>query len=261
MAAKHQYFSTSLEKGLRILSLFNERTPCLTQTQISRLLNLNMTSTYRYVNTLVQLGYLERDERTKEIRPGLKSLVMGTNLLRGADEFQLIKKLVDKVHENHNITIDVGFNVDEDMVRIYRREAEETLTYHLPAVAVESMHNTSTGKAYLAGLEEEELERVLGRINLTARTAKTITDLGALRDEIAKTRQRGYAVADEEFLPGLITIGAALVNLNTGRAVGAVSFDFSTIQHTLKNVEKKYAGLIVQLGRDLSEVVQGGSGG
>jgi DNA-binding IclR family transcriptional regulator len=28
-----------------------------------------MTSTYRYINTLVEMGYLEKDAKTKEIRP------------------------------------------------------------------------------------------------------------------------------------------------------------------------------------------------
>lgn len=259
MTAKYQYFSTSLEKGLRILSLFSEQTPCLTQTQVSRLLNLNMTSTYRFVNTLVQLGYLEKDERTKELRLGFKSLVLGTNILRGTDELRLIKQLADKVHEEHNITIDIGFTVDDTMVRVYRCEAEEILTYRLPAVAVEAMHNTSVGKAYLSTLPDEELDRMIGQIKLKKKTEKTITDPDALRTEIVLTRQRGYAMCDEEYLPGLITIGAPLTNPNTGRGVGAVSFDFSTIQQTLAQVEEKYAGLIVHLGAELSKVLRGRS--
>ena len=52
------YFSKSLEKGLKILSLFNRENPVMTQSRIAKTLDLNMTSTYRYINTLVELGYL-----------------------------------------------------------------------------------------------------------------------------------------------------------------------------------------------------------
>ena len=67
MAAENQYFSTSLQKGLKILWLFNKETPSLTQSEISRTTGINMTSTYRFVNTLVRLGYLEKDAKTKEL--------------------------------------------------------------------------------------------------------------------------------------------------------------------------------------------------
>jgi len=75
------YFSKSLEKGLKILSLFNKNTPVLTQSKIARMISLNMTSTYRYINTLVELGYLEKDAKTREIRPSTHCLIFGTNLL------------------------------------------------------------------------------------------------------------------------------------------------------------------------------------
>jgi DNA-binding IclR family transcriptional regulator len=69
MSKGKYYFSKSLEKGLKILSLFNRDNPVMTQSQIAKTLDLNMTSTYRYINTLVELGYLEKDAKTKEIRP------------------------------------------------------------------------------------------------------------------------------------------------------------------------------------------------
>ena len=111
MAPKKQYFSTSLEKGLKILSLFDTETRSLTQTEISRILSLNMTSTYRFVNTLVELGYLEKDAKTKEVRLGIRSLALSTNIIRSSDELGLIKQLVDQVYNRYNITIDVAFVV------------------------------------------------------------------------------------------------------------------------------------------------------
>ena len=99
MTAENQYFSTSLEKGLKILSLFSTETPSLTQSEISRTSGINMTSTYRFVNTLVRLGYLEKDARTKELRLGIRSLALSANIIRTIDEMRMIKGVVDKIHE------------------------------------------------------------------------------------------------------------------------------------------------------------------
>jgi DNA-binding IclR family transcriptional regulator len=256
MTAENQYFSTSLEKGLKILSLFSIENPSLTQSEIARTSGINMTSTYRFVNTLVRLGYLEKDARTKELRLGIRSLALSANIIRTIDEMRLIKGVVDKIHDKNNITIDVVFAIDGNLMRTYHRQATETLTYHLPAVAKNSMHNTSVGKAYLSTLPQDILRQTIDGMSLVPKTTKTIVDKDRLVTEIEKTRQRGYAACDEEYLPGLVTIGAPLINQTTGKGIGGVSFDFSIIQHSAREVEKKYSAMIVELGRSLSEILQ-----
>ena len=62
-----QYYSTSLERGMSILRLFTKDRGTWTLTQISKNLDLNKTSTFRFVNTLVQLGYLRKDPNPKLI--------------------------------------------------------------------------------------------------------------------------------------------------------------------------------------------------
>jgi DNA-binding IclR family transcriptional regulator len=254
MTDKIDYFSTSLEKGLRILSLFNKENKNISQTEISKSIGLNMTSTYRYINTFVALGYLEKDSQTKRLRPGIRCMSLCTNLMQATDKLKLIKSEVDKFYKEHKITIDVGLINDETMMSIYRREAEETMTYNLQVVAVNCLHNTSTGKAYLSTLSEQELGVTVSRMPLQAKTARTITNKDQLLDEIKKTKARGYSMAIEEYLPGLITIGAPLISRNSGKCLGAVSFDFSTLQTSPEELEKKYAHLIVQIGNTLSEL-------
>ena len=256
MTLNKQYFSTSLEKGLNILSLFNKETPRLTQTDISKALGLNMTSTYRYINTFVNLGYLEKDEKTKELRPGFRCLTFCSNLIRATDYLYLIKRLVDKIFLQHNITIDVVFVVDDTLMRVYHREAEETLTYQLPDVAKNCLHNTSVGKAFLSTLSESELEQTIDQINFHAKTQKTMTDKERLLVEIEKARNRGYAMNQEEYLPGLITIGAPLISPVTGDGIGAVSFDFSILQNSADEIEENFADLIIETAAAVSERLQ-----
>lgn len=260
MSKGKYYFSKSLEKGLKILSLFNRETPALTQSNIAKILDLNMTSTYRYINTLVELGYLEKDAKTKAIRPSLFCMALCNNLIRATDRHRLIKHVVDRVHKKHNISIEVAFTVDDTIMRIYSRQAEETLTYSLPDSSKDCLHNTALGKAYLASLPPGDMEAKIDRMALAARTAKTIVDKKVLLAELRTVRQQHYAMAVEEYLPGLIAIGAPLLDPGSGVCVGAVSFDFSIIQHSAKDIRKKYAGKVIKVAEALSELLPAGHG-
>lgn len=246
------YFSKSLEKGLKILALFNRETPVLTQSEIAKKLDLNMTSTYRYINTLVEMGYLEKDTRTKQIGPSLRCLLMCMNLLQATDNLKMIKEVVDRINREKNISIDVAFAVDDTLVRIYHKEAEETLTYSLPEFSKNCLHNTALGKAFLSSLPDHLTAEKIAVMELAAKTNKTIVDKNSLLQEIQVTKKRGYAMADEEYLPGVLAIAAPLYDPATGLGVGAVSFDFSVLQHNSADIMATYGEMIQETAAVLS---------
>ena len=255
MSKGKYYFSKSLEKGLKILSLFNGETPAITQTEIARTLDLNMTSTYRYINTLVEMGYLEKDTKTREIRPSILCTLFCTNLMRATDHIRMIKEVVDRIHGEHNISIDVVFAVDDTMVRIYHRTAEETLTYSMPNSSHNCLHNTALGKAYLSSLPDDQIAEKIDSMALVTKTEKTIVKKADLLAELKKIKDRQFAMNVEEFLPGLIAIGAPLYEPISGKGVGAVCFDFSVIQHSAGEIRTKYGEMIKETARSLSELL------
>ncbi len=255
MPTSESYFSKSLEKGLKILALFNRETPALNQTEIAKKLGLNMTSTYRYINTLVKMGYLEKEESTKLIRPSIFCLAFCNNLMRASDHRRLIKTMVDDIHARFNITIDVALSVDDDMMRIYHREAADTLTYTLPDFTRNCLHTTALGKAYLASLPDSELRSRVATLDLLPRTKRTITDRDSLLEELLEAKRNGYALNVEEYLPGLIAIAAPLIHPFTGRGVGGVSFDFSVLQRRPDEVVEQYAPVVIDLAARLSAAI------
>ena len=249
------YFSKSLEKGLKILALFTRNTPALTQSEIAKTLGLDMTTTYRYINTLMEMGYLEKDLKTKVIRPSLHCLLLCVNLMHSIDNFKMIKEVVDRINRKNNISIDVVFTENDTLMRIYHKEASETLTYRLPEFSQNSLHNTALGKAYLSSLPDELVAEKIAAMQLVAKTPKTIVDKERLFEEIAITKKRGFALADEEYLPGVLAIAAPLYDSITGLGVGAVSFDFSVLQHNGAEIIATYGEMIQETARVLSELL------
>ena len=249
------YFSKSLQKGLKILSLFNRETRVLTQSAIAKRLDLNMTTTFRYINTLVEMGYLEKDAQTKEIRPAISCLLLCTNLMRATDHLRLIKEVVDQIHGAYNISIDLAFVVDDMLMRIYHRAAEETLTYSLPDLSRGCLHNTALGKAYLSSLAPELMRAKVAALTLTPKTDRTIVDTQGLVAQLSRAKTQRYIMCEEEYLPGLITIGAPLFDPLTGQGVGAVCFDFSVLQHSADEIRIQYARKIIETAERLSKLL------
>jgi len=81
-------------------------------------------------------------------------------------------------------------------------------------------HATSTGKVLLAALDDDDLAELL-KSPLAALTSRTITDPVALRRELRRVRDRGYATGIEELEPGFMAV-AVPVLARDGHVVAAV---------------------------------------
>lgn len=247
------YFSKIIEKGLRILTLFTPEVPALSLKDIALKTGINPTSTFRFVETLVQLGYLRKDPVSKQVKLGPMALAVSHNIARSFDLLQIVKPLIDEAYATHQVTIDSALVEDRNLVLLYRREARDTLTMSLPLVSPH-LHCSAIGKAYLGALPEKDRARLVAGLTLVRRTPHSATTKAGLLADLRRTRQRGYAVCNEEYALGLISIGAPLVN-DSGAVLGAVSFDTVTAQFTAEEAERRFAPAVLRLARDIGSLL------
>lgn len=253
-AAPKQLLSEKLEKGLQILSLFDEYHRGLTLTQISTMLGINKTSIYRYLNTYCKLGYLRKGPQTKLFRLGPQTVALAHSFLQGSDLVDLVKPVVDRAYSQYRLSIDVGLLHEDSFYLVYRQKGRDTVNFHR-ITSAKGLHFISTGKVALAFLPEDERLRSVENLRLDKRTGKTITDKTTLIAELEKTYARGYALNDEEYLPGLIALGAPLINLHTSKVQGAVSIMSNTTRYSIERFEAKYADIIVELAKEISALL------
>ena len=247
-------FSETLEKGLGILSLFDELNQGFTLTEISRSLGINKTSIYRYLNTYCKLGYLRKDPQSKQFKLGPQSIALAHSFMMGSDLLDLVKPLIDETYHQHWVAIDVGLLHNDSIYCIYRKENKDILQFRR-IISGKGLHFLSTGKAAMAFLPDEDQLSLLERLDLEKKTSKTITTKSKLSEELKRTRKRGYATNCEEYIPGLLAVGAPLINLYTNQVQGAVSFMGSTASYTMKSFEKKFAGILVALAKRISALL------
>ena len=249
-----QYFAKTLEKGIRVLNLFDEAKPQWSLTEIAERMQLNLTTVYRLVNTFVELGYLKKGPQSKILRLGPMAVALGNQLLQGFDSNRLIKPLIDEIHHRHNFSIDLSLFHSGHLVQVYKKESPNTLTYRQDTVS-QLLYCTASGKSVLAFVPDNEFEVLFKDQPLTARTDKTITSLPALYNEIQQVRVKGYALNNEEYIKGLIAIAAPILNQTTGYPLGALSFTTTRLDHTLAQFDKRYAGILCDLAKNLAKVL------
>jgi len=251
---KKGYFAKTLDKGMRVLSLFDQDNPSWSLTEIAEDLNLNLTSAYRLVNTFIELGYLKRGERSKMINLGPMAVALAHQLLHGFDPNRLIEPLVDDYHIRYDISIDVSMFHADYLIQVYNRESAGTLTYHQETVS-EKLYCTGAGKSVLAFLPPTEATPLIRRQFYVCCTEKTITTAAALERELGFIRERGYALGNEEYIKGLIAIAAPILSRTNHIPLGAVSFTTTTLEQSLDQFEEAYVPALCELAQKLSEVI------
>jgi DNA-binding IclR family transcriptional regulator len=246
--------SETLAKGLVILDLFGIEDAGYTLSEIAARVGISKTSAHRYVNTFCEQGYLIRDLRSGLYRLGVRTLALAQSMIEKSELVRAVKPLVDEAAARHGLHVDVGILANDSIYLIYRRDSIDTQAFRSFSYA-STLHYLAAGKAAMAFLEEDMLVQLTNRLDLVAKTDRTITDRQALLKDLKLVRELGYARNNEESLPGLIAIGAPLYSLRTSAVIGAVSFDSSTATYSMKEFERLFAGYLVELAKKISAVV------
>ncbi|HWY91158.1 MAG TPA: IclR family transcriptional regulator [Solirubrobacteraceae bacterium] len=202
-------YSQSLERGLAILGCFTSEHPVLGIADIADELGMSRSTTHRYVTTLLALGYLEQG-RSRKYRLGLRVTDLGMSALNSTGLRENVHPFLEELRERTGYTI--GLAVLDGMEILYvdrarswrRAERETDLGLHpgsrMPAYC------TAMGKVLLAHLPEDVQRDLLAQLKLERNSPSTITSKQALRAELERVKEDGYAVNDQELRPGLHAI-------------------------------------------------------
>jgi IclR family pca regulon transcriptional regulator len=249
-----QHFYGTLEKGLNILSLFDQNHTNLSLKEISQLTGINKSTAYNLVNTFVEMGYLNKEEHTKRIKVGPNAIILSHNLTSSHYIFKIVQKFISYTATAHNLSV---YSVILENRTIISQYAGEIFDYFdiISAPLKELCYCTALGKALLAYLPEGEVKDLVSGLDYVKRTGNTIMNEDDLLADLKKTRSRGYSVNNEEYKEDIVSIAAPFFNLKEKKPAGAVCFDFSTNQYSLEKAEREYVNILLQLARDISSAI------
>jgi len=202
--------------------------------ELGRKLRLPKSSVHRVLITLEHRGYVAKSEETKRYSFGFKLIRLADVALTRSTLLTQANPCLRRLMEETQMTVHMAV-LDRNQATIVEK-MEPRGQLHLPSWPGRRMdlHCTGLGKAMLAYLPEEELTPILQR-GLAPFNENTITSPRKLREELARTRVRGYSVDDEEETVGLRCVGAPVFN-PAGKVTAAVSIAGTTAQICEENM-------------------------
>jgi DNA-binding IclR family transcriptional regulator len=229
MKAKEEGSSAAVERTMAILEAIAERESGMTNSEISRKLEIPKSTASYILRTLEQCGYLRREPETGQYRLGIKILSLSRGVQIGRDIKEISLPVLRQLVEHSGLTAHIAVLDHGKMVYIEKVESPgfiQTSTWVGKRMQVNS---TSVGKAIAAHVPKPELEAILKEHGLKPRTEKTITTQEEFLAELEKVRMRGYAVDDEENSLGARCVAAAVFD-SFGRPIAAVGLSGTTSQ-------------------------------
>ena len=159
---------------------------------------------HRMLQQLEAAGLLQRDGDGRHYGCGTRLRHLAEKLLlndshHGA-RHAVLRNLAAEIGESCNITTMSGGEV----VYLDRVETAAPLRFYLHPGSRVPAHCSASGKVFLSQMSAPQRRRLLAHVPLERYTAKTLTELDQLDLELKRVRRNGYALDDEEFLPGLL---------------------------------------------------------
>lgn len=186
--------------------------------EIAVALGIPVSSLSYLLGTLVDRGYLAREGRRYSAGPGLERLQSHAHGFTLAERAApLVRALRVQLNETASFWVRSGWMVEA----IVTESSEQALRYSVGAGEQLPMHVVAGGKALLATLSPEELDRYFAETDRKRFTPSTVISEKALRRDLAEAQRLGYALTDEEYTLGIRGIGRVVTI--AGEPVGSLS--------------------------------------
>jgi len=184
--------------------------------------NQSPATTYRILVTLEARGLVEFDPGPQLWHIGPQAFLIGARYLRRTSLVERARPVLRRLMERTGETANLGVAKDGHVLFVSQVETHASIRAFFPPGTLSPMHASGIGKALLAQMSGEARSRALHAAGLERFTDKTWTDPAEIEADIVRTRDRGYAIDDEEKTEGMRCIAAPVFDLH-GEVVAGIS--------------------------------------
>ena len=200
----------SVDRAIDLLEALASADGEVSITSLAARTKLHVSTVHRLLATLLRRGYVRQNADTSRYYAGAKL----STLAEGRSRFNelrlaarpLLTSLVEATRETANLS------VLDDTAAVYIETAASPQVVRLFTVVGNRvpLHATGAGKALLASLPQVKRDALLERTELRPHTGKTLVDRASLARALDETRERGYAIDDEEYDEGVRCVAVAV---------------------------------------------------
>lgn len=251
MPEKHDnpYVVLPVMKALKVLELVARQGHEVALTTVCKELRIPKTTTFRYLQTLTEAGFLHHNRATDKyhVGPSIRSIARvdaGITKIR-----QLARPAMTELMNEFNETVNLAVKGNGTIVYVDLIEANRSLRMQARIGESHPMHSTALGKAMLAFLPEAERARYF-EMPLAERTGRTLIEREEIERQLRQVAKLGYATESGENEDGAMCVGVPILD-DTGYPVAALSISAPLMRMSRTLAAQAGARLLV-VARDIS---------
>jgi IclR family transcriptional regulator, KDG regulon repressor len=213
MEAREKYNVRAVQRALDLLRAFLSHDGGMSAAELGKQIDLGPSTVFRMLVTLESQGFVEQDPATGKYRPGVSCLELGSRFLKNNDLRSRAIAGLEELRNEFGETVHLTILQGNEVVYLEKLAGLHPIGFMSSRVGDRApAHCTGVGKALLAHLSDDELLARYPTGKLTRYTEHTITDLDSLRAALAKVRDQGYAIDQEEHELGVKCVAVPTFN-------------------------------------------------
>jgi DNA-binding IclR family transcriptional regulator len=216
--------TSSLQKGLEILHAFTQSKEELTVQMISKKLNIPLSTTYRYIDALLDGGFLSRNSIHRKLEIGPVLFHIAYKIVNDIKILDIVKPQLESLQERSGET--VVFHILKNFQAMCVARAEppvaQSIRFGTQVGETLPLHVGASAKVLLAFQRNSFLNLYLRNNELTRFTSNTITDPTLLKEKLRSIRNSGIAYSNQEVSRVTGAIAAPLL-IDKKKAVASIS--------------------------------------
>jgi len=232
---RSDYYIESIKRAIQILNSFTIKEKELGVTELSKRLNLHKSTIHRILITLEDEGFIVKNQVSQKYHLGMKLFELG-HIVQNQMEVRsaalpIMKELAKKTEES----IDLNIFSDDRRVSIEKIESPHDVRRTIQLGKSLPLYCGGSGKALLAFLPDEDINRFVKKEKLLKLGPTTITDPKKLKKHLKEIKRKGYAISFEERVLGSASIAAPILNCS-GEVVASLSVSGPVSRFTKKKI-------------------------
>jgi DNA-binding IclR family transcriptional regulator len=228
--------SATALRALKVLEALAQARSALSAVEVAGIIGAERSTAYRMLMTLMEAGYVVRDQRTRAYRLGYKILALSRPLLSGDEKAELVAACLREISARTGESVHYSVLERDCAVLVQRAKGTQLVTIDFQIGDRAPLHCTSIGKALLAYQDATVIEAA-SRRGLPRAARNTITDAARLRAELRKVRAQGYAYDDFEFADDMRCVAVPLLEKDN-RVTGGISLSGPASRYTLPKLRE-----------------------
>jgi IclR family pca regulon transcriptional regulator len=244
----------SFARGLTVIRSFSAAHPEQTLSEVAAHTGLTRAGARRILLTLQQLGYVDLRGRLFRLTPRILDLgfayLSSLPLWNRAEP--IMEQLVAEAKESCSAAVLDG----TEIVYVLRVPTHKIMSITLGVGSRLPAWCTSMGRVLLADLDEAELDRLLAASKVEPRTPLTLTDPQRLRDEIARVREQGWSLVDQELEEGLVSLAAPI--RQGSRTIAALNLSGQANRTPAAQMQERFLAPLLDAAGRISKLLPAG---